>query len=574
MRRSRQLALSGGSLLIFGSLGPVAHSPKVQTPPNRRCLSIPGTAAEERRAAMVDAAAPDEGEDPRWRRANTDCVSFLASRFGCTKGAECEYRHCDAARFNFRSCWYWFQGNCVNPSCTFRHPLGHLVAHFCAEIAATANNCVSEPLESLNRTKSFANPLSSHGSTCVKAASPCYFYYNSYCAKGDHCPFLHKPLTCNNVVETCSEATTSNPTVNGNSVGAEVIQSLKNSLANPAEDASNQIKECHSRVTESSKLEIYGAIFRAYETSVATGAHLKIPTHSDQSSEHSEMEHAEQDEERDSSPGFDVLVDDRNSNKNDLEYQLAGERDVDGPYVEYDGEDSVGYDLDYLDPECYEQEFFGFDSACHSVNSFYLDRFKEHDTVTTLGHMPLNSINPEKSLFEEYDRRFIDPRNFFSSMADVDHQYSEIGHGSKGRPENRKGAKGRNSRIKRRRGFEPSIGSEEIESKSTRQRQYSLIGECSRPAAHATSREPKKRSRRKQHHCHHAKSAERTANGKHQDYTEDFTGPKTLAQIKEEKCKSKPSSQRNVYTPHGRSFSNDFEGPKSLSELLKAKGMN
>ncbi|KAK3137376.1 hypothetical protein QOZ80_5BG0451480 [Eleusine coracana subsp. coracana] len=491
---------------------------------------------------MVNAAAADEVEDPRWRRANTDCVSFLASRFGCTKGAECEYRHCDAARFNFRSCWYWFQGNCVNPSCTFRHP----------------------PLESLNKTKSFANPLSSHGSTCVKAASPCYFYYNSYCAKGDHCPFLHEPLTCNNVVETCSEATTSNPTVNGNSAGAEVVQSLKNSLANPVEDTSNQIKEHHSRgVTESGKPEICGAISRAYETSVDTGAHLKGPTLSDQSSEHSEMEHVEQDEERDSSPGFDVLVDDMNSNKNDLEHQLARERDVNGPYVEYDAGDSVGYDLDYLDSECYEQEFFDFDSACHSVDSFYLDRFKEHDTVTTLGHMPLNSINPEKSLFEEYDRRFIDPRNFISSMADIDHQYTEIGHGSRGRPENTKGAKGRNSRIKRRCGFEPSIGSEEIESKSTRQRQYSLIGECSRPAAHATSRESKKRSRRKQHHRHHAKSAERTANGKHQDYTEDFTGPKTLAQIKEEKCKSKPSSQRNVYKPHGRSFSNDFEGPKS-----------
>jgi zinc finger CCCH domain-containing protein 11 len=240
-----------------------------------------------------------------------------------------------------------------------------------------------QPLESLNQTKSFANPLSSHGSTCFKPANLCYFYYNSYCAKGDRCPFLHKPLTCNNAVETCSEATTLNPIVIGNAAGAEMILSLNNSLANPAEDISNHIKEHHSkRVTESSDPEIDGSIPSASETSADTGAHMKSSTHSDQSSE---MEHAEQDEQCDSSPGFDVLVDDRDSNKNDFGHQLAAERDANGPYVEYDGGDSVGYGLDCLDSECYEHEFFGFDSACYQVDSFYLDRLKEHDTVNTLG---------------------------------------------------------------------------------------------------------------------------------------------------------------------------------------------
>jgi zinc finger CCCH domain-containing protein 11 len=432
-----------------------------------------------------------------------------------------------------------------------------------------------QPLESLNQTKSFANPLSSHGSTCFKPANLCYFYYNSYCAKGDRCPFLHKPLTCNNAVETCSEATTLNPIVIGNAAGAEMILSLNNSLANPAEDISNHIKEHHSkRVTESSDPEIDGSIPSASETSADTGAHMKSSAHSNQSSEHSKMEHAEQDEQCDSSPSFDVLVDDRDSNKNDFGHQLAAERDANGPYVEYDGGDSVGYGLDCLDSECYEHEFFGFDSACYQVDSFYLDRLKEHDTVSTLGHIPHNRIKLEKSTFDEYGRRFMDPKNFISSMADadVDHQYTEIGHSSKRGPENRKGVKGRKSHIKRCRGFEPTIGSEEIESRSIRRRQYSLMGECSRPAVCATFRE-QKRSRRKQHRRHHAKSAERNANEKHQDYTKDFTGPKTLAQIKEEKYRSKSSSQPNVYMPHGRPFSNDFEGPKSLSELLKAKGL-
>jgi hypothetical protein len=117
------------------------------------------------------AAAAEEGEDPRRRRSDTDCVFFLVSRVSCTKvpvlprktlaqirrilgfprrvfagewyyvlpplidllivarvgfwsqGSKCEYRHCEAARFNPRNCWYWFHGNCVNPSCTFRHPV-------------------------------------------------------------------------------------------------------------------------------------------------------------------------------------------------------------------------------------------------------------------------------------------------------------------------------------------------------------------------------------------------------------------------------------------------------------------
>lgn len=116
------------------------------------------------------------------------------------------------------------------------------------------------------------------------------------------------------------------------------------------------------------------------------------------------MEHTEEDERYDSSPGFDVFVDDRDSNKNDYEHEVAGERYANGPYVEYDGGDSVDYGLNYIDSECYEREFCGFDSACYPVDSFYLDRFKEHDTVIKLGHIPHDRINLENSTFEEYDR--------------------------------------------------------------------------------------------------------------------------------------------------------------------------
>ncbi|KAL6607754.1 hypothetical protein ACP70R_040817 [Stipagrostis hirtigluma subsp. patula] len=494
------------------------------------------------------AAAADGKEDPRWRRSSTDCSVFLASRFACTKGGRCEYRHCEAARFNLRSCWYWFQGNCVNPSCTFRHP---------------------EPLESFNRTKSFADPLSSHASTSLKAASPCYFYYNSYCTKGDHCPFFHGPL---DAVGICSEATTSNPTVTVKSAGVEMIESVKDFPPYPAEGSSDKIKQHHTKgISESSHPELDGDISSASETSVDTSGHVKSSTPSDRSSEHSAMEHIEQDEWRDSSPGFDVLVDDKPSNKNDLELQLPQETDANVLCVKYDGGDSIGYGPDYLDSEFCEQGFYSFDPSCYPVSSFYLDHpggFEDHDSVTTWGHISHGRINLAKSSLE-------DPSNFISSMGDAgfDHQYTQTGRNSKRRRENRKGFKGKNNRIKRGHCLEPSIVSQEIESRSIRHRRYSFMGDCSLPADCATFKGQKKKSRRTQKHVGCAKLAGHAkANAESPDHRKDFSGPKTLAQIKEEKSRSKSNSHSNVHMPDGRSFSGDFEGPKSLNELLKAKG--
>lgn len=39
------------------------------------------------------------------------------------QGNDCEYRHSEGARMNPRDCWYWLNGNCLNPKCAFRHPV-------------------------------------------------------------------------------------------------------------------------------------------------------------------------------------------------------------------------------------------------------------------------------------------------------------------------------------------------------------------------------------------------------------------------------------------------------------------
>ncbi|XP_052156919.1 zinc finger CCCH domain-containing protein 34 [Oryza glaberrima] len=485
------------------------------------------------------AAAAEGEEDPRWRRCNTDCVYFLASPFTCTKGSKCEYRHADGARFNRRNCWYWFKGNCVNPSCTFRHP----------------------PLENLNKTKSLADPLSLC-STSVKAANPCYFYYNLHCSKGDNCPYLHEPLTSNDAVGTSCKATTSNPAVSKSYVGDEMVEESKDTITNPCQDTSCHIKEVPVSINpEFGEAE---AVSGALETSTDIDEYMKCSAVSDLNSGDSTMDHTEQDE-RDSSPGFDVLVDDCLSNKSDLEHQLTTESDNKVLHAEYGIRDPVLYDMYYHDPEYYnyEPEFCGLDDRQGYLYLCQPNGAHEHESEITLGHLlPQNT----EVTSDEFDRRFFNPRNFTSSVADTNfvHQHTQIRHISKRRPENRKGAKGKKDCIKRSRCLEPKNSTQQIESMPTRQRKDYLMGECPQPANHATFRGRRKKNRGKQQHVLSAKSSEHP--------TADFTGPKTLAQIKEEKCKSNSSfSHSTACTPNVRSFSDDFEGPKSLTELLMTK---
>jgi hypothetical protein len=412
-----------------------------------------------------------------------------------------------------------------------------------------------------------ADPLIPHASASVKAASPCYFYYNSYCKKGGNCPFLHEPPTSNSVVGTCSGTATSNIAAHGNSAGDEKIESSKYALANPCQGSPERIRNHHSKgVSESSSTLFNGAASNAPETSIDTVGYMESPTASDQSSGDSE-----QDGSRESSPGFDVLVDDGLPNKIDLGHQLAQERDNDVLNAENYIGDPVVYGLDYHDAEYQEQELGDFERGCYLS---YLEGVQGHGCFTALGHIPHIRSDHVTSSSEEHGKKFFNPRSLMGSHADFDHQNTQIEHISKKRPERRRSAKGKNGRTKRYRTREPMNGSEEIEQRPTHDMHNLLMGDRSRSLVCATFRGQKKKSRRKQHHTRSARSSNYTnANAKHVDDPENFIGPKSLAQIKEEKCRSRPSfSHPAVHVTHGRSSSNDFEGPKSLSELLKAKG--
>lgn len=125
---------------------------------------------------------PAADEEEARRRRGTDCVYYLASPLTCKKGSECEYRHSDAARVNPRDCWYWFNGNCANPKCSFRHPpLDDM-------LGAPATPRTSQQFAPQVPVLAQAPAIGA-----AKPGVPCYYFQKGMCAKGNLCAFSHVP---------------------------------------------------------------------------------------------------------------------------------------------------------------------------------------------------------------------------------------------------------------------------------------------------------------------------------------------------------------------------------------------
>ncbi|XP_050203549.1 zinc finger CCCH domain-containing protein 17 isoform X2 [Mercurialis annua] len=120
---------------------------------------------------------------------NTDCVYFLASPLTCKKGSECEYRHSEYARVNPRDCYYWLNGNCLNPKCGFRHP--PLDGLFGSQAVTPTGSSAPK----LHMAAAPALPTSQNPG---KQAVPCIFFQKGLCLKGDKCAFSHGPSPASN----------------------------------------------------------------------------------------------------------------------------------------------------------------------------------------------------------------------------------------------------------------------------------------------------------------------------------------------------------------------------------------
>ncbi|KAF8398783.1 hypothetical protein HHK36_014641 [Tetracentron sinense] len=136
-------------------------------------------------AGTRDSSQPPTTAEEEVLKRNTDCVYFLASPLTCKKGSECEYRHSEYARVNPRDCWFWLNGNCLNPKCSFRHPpLDGLVGSPVAgSYLPPSQTGVSTQIPTAH------TPAPNSG----KPAIPCVYFQKGNCLKGDRCPFLHGP---------------------------------------------------------------------------------------------------------------------------------------------------------------------------------------------------------------------------------------------------------------------------------------------------------------------------------------------------------------------------------------------
>ncbi|XP_072964488.1 zinc finger CCCH domain-containing protein 34-like [Typha angustifolia] len=505
------------------------------------------------------------------RKKSTDCIYFLASPFTCKKGSECEYRHSESARLNHRDCWYWLNGNCLSSSCGFRHPPSDSTTLS----QPTSITCGSVPLNKMN--------------------VPCYFYYSAYCIKGDHCPFLHDFLPGQKIPRNASEATTPHPVENEISTRSDTWPASLEVPVNPCEITSEQMENFHSKEVlqqphdlleeESSSVEVTVSECEEPATDMPNNEFPFFAYSSDQSSKKLTEEHTKPDEWLESSPGFDVLVDDeaqQSTHEDELDYHLAQERESEvlhGNFIHYGFKESADYLSDYPNSgHSYEPSMYGsYDS---------LDEYPDY-AGRSLEHFSDRKLEPtlhrkRKYLFRghgEDARDGADLREHLSKNRGIGigllHHNCQIHCNSREQLVSHK-VGWHQSRF----GLEPgniSITSKhnEIKFKLNYRQKHGCLGGYPPSDRHARTRRRERGSRRRR------KSKRLPSNSevlKHSSpkvksivTTATFAGPKTLAQIKEEKNRTKTNVDGMPrYT--GRSLSyNDFERPKLSNEFLKDK---
>ncbi|KAM0909140.1 hypothetical protein ACQ4PT_014986 [Festuca glaucescens] len=75
---------------------------------------------------------------------------------------------------------YWFNGNCANPKCSFRHP--------------PLDNMLGAPATPrISQQSAPQVPVLAPASGAAKPAVPCYYFQKGMCAKGNLCAFSHVP---------------------------------------------------------------------------------------------------------------------------------------------------------------------------------------------------------------------------------------------------------------------------------------------------------------------------------------------------------------------------------------------
>ncbi|KAL4326424.1 hypothetical protein GQ457_11G017630 [Hibiscus cannabinus] len=518
---------------------------------------------------------------------NTDCVYFLASPLTCKKGIDCEYRHSEIARLNPRDCWYWLAGNCINPSCGFRHPPLDVHAQVPSESTLLSYQC---------------------SAAANKTNFPCYFYFNGFCNKGDTCSFLHGhsdsaitgnplktsalPLDCETSIENDGGAAQTD-TAPKSKTGVQLKTDSK-TVPNSSKDNGVQLKVDGQQSVpktmikksvspKTSVFELRQADFaRSQSLLLKEGAtQTKSPTSTDESSEEQLDDRIELEERWESSPGFDVLVDNKSDDldyENDSEYPLDPEGEQREYFFSYDYEDSIQRDTRYPDVE-FQYDRDVYDAFEGSDNEYVFDNVR-NPSAHPRDRRGLGSIFPQKRrrLLPVELSIDVDLRDYLSERRVVEgnplkclsrSEYSHLINRSLERPPRRSMGRKSSGRLASKVGKHSieSMGGQSGIRSGTNRRGWLKHLETNHPIRrpHREKRLPRWESVQSEV-SRNLISRER----KSKDASTAFTGPKTLAQIREEKRKTEENGGKMRHSLR-TAASADFQGPKPLSEILKGK---
>ncbi|TMW99160.1 hypothetical protein EJD97_002976 [Solanum chilense] len=391
------------------------------TPPSTE-VPVPASALPP---ATVQLSAEEEAV-----KSNTDCVYFLASPLTCKKGSECEYRHSDMARLNPRDCWYWLNGNCLNPKCAFRHPPldGILEAQAPTAMGFSAAYKVS------------VAPMPQVPYASSKQDVPCIFFQQGICRKGDKCGFMHAPSFVSNnptqppVSTASSETSTVKKAFGGVEKSVQGTKLSQTIALKPCELPKPVIKlgihlTKKDNTFDEKVLPSNSVINREHSRNKppsappTNGISFSAPNRKQQPigiDDHNSMQYKDDEISREPSPGFDVLVDDelRGSDYYHGEDHYGGRRE-NGGRNEYDMGDSADYDsVADMDRDMYP-DVRGYDSY---------DRLQGHyaweQRIASSERIPGGSAHPERRRYGTVDS----PEHV--EISDLRHQLSKHRRGN------------------------------------------------------------------------------------------------------------------------------------------------
>lgn len=470
-----------------------------------------------------------------------------------------------------------------------------------------------QPLDGHIEASSEHVSLSHQASVPVnKTNTPCYFYFNGFCNKGEKCSFLHGPDISTpgwKYSKTMSMVNDTHPSENKTLARTEtrptpigrqpdsVETAAGTTIGTPFQPKGEFQKSIFKNASEQTASPQIS--MSEYEEAAAVRSDSLLPTegfnqsrsllYSDQSSEEQVEGPIEPEERWESSPGFDVLVDNISENlvyEDEPEYLLALDREgieLNSQCLGYDFEDPVEYDLMYPDAEIiYDHRIYdSFDCfenrlcSDHVKNipgcsrERFLDPILSRDRKIIPLDLAVNGRNNSLDLRDQLRKPWVTDGHPVTRFSRKHDSSCLIGQNRE-----RRWRHGMDQRLQRRSTSEIRkniMGM--LRESGTLSSSGNKQGWVRNSRLHKYRQHNKEKGRPRRLHASYELSKKPVSRGRMsvQEST-TFTGPKSLAQIKEEKRKAEENGDCFGRMGYSRKApSADFEGPKPLSEILKDK---